>query len=168
MDEAHQVHLVEEFPARSARSETEVLSSSGRARAIRFPVRVSADKRELVECGREDAGDGEVGPESDGGGRFGQAIVEVQAVDLPVEPQVVLRARDAGLGASGVPLREGLRPVGLDVLDDARAQGFALILDGELECAVDEDRRVWVEAFVSQASAQSTHGHWTLARMQWG
>lgn len=155
--EAEEVTLVEQPPARGARAEAEVLAG---VRAVLVPVRLRREQRELVERRGEDAVDVVVRRDPDRGRGLREAVVQVQAIDLARELLRVLRAQEDALGAARVPLRECLRPVGLEVLDDARADGVALVFLCELEDARYEDGGVGIEALVCRPSAsrvRATH-----------
>ena len=152
MHEAHQVPLIEQLPPRRARPKAQMLRLRRRGRAERVPVRVRADRRKLVERRGEDTRDVKVGRDADRRGRFGQAVVEVQPVDLAVDAQRALGAGDDGFGAAGVPLGESLWPVGFDGLDEPGAQGFAFVFDGELESSVYEYGGVGVKSLVGGAT----------------
>lgn len=129
MHETEEVALVEQPPARGAGAEAEVLAG---VRAVLVPVRVRREQRELVERRGEDAVDVVVRRDPDRGRGLREAVVEVQAVYLARELLRVLRAEEDALGAARVPLCECLWPVGLEVLDDACADGVALVFLCEL------------------------------------
>ena len=118
VDETHEIALVQEAPPRRARAEPEVLSLRHRVRAIRVPVRVGAEQRELVERRGEDVGDRKLRGDANGGRGLGEAVVEEEPVDLAVHPHLMLGAGDRCLETTRVPLRERLRPVCFEVLDE--------------------------------------------------
>lgn len=121
---------------------------------VRVPVCISANRCEVVERSGEDARYVKVRGDADGGGRFGEAVVQVEAVDFAVLTKGVFGAGDDGFLAAGVELGEGLGPVGFEGLGEAGAEGFAFVFDGELEGAVDEDWGVRAESFVRVASVR--------------
>ena len=150
VDEAEEVALVEEAPARGARAEAEVLARVARAHGV--PVRVGREQRERVERGGEDRRDAVVGREPDRARGLGQAVVEVEPADAPRELQRVLGAQHDRLRAPRVPLRERLRPVRLERGDDALPERIALVLHRELQRALDENGGIGVKPLVCSTS----------------
>lgn len=154
MYETHEITFIQETPPCSTCTEPQVFPLHRLVSTVRVPVCISANRREVVERGGEDAGYIKVGGDADGGGRFGEAVVQVEAVDFAVLAEGVFGAGDDGFLASGVELGEGLGPVGFEGLGETGAEGFAFVFDGELEGAVDEDWGVGAESFVRVASVK--------------